>query len=156
MSDDSWIRAFSTQIDELRDFPELAKINNVVHIAKTQDRLARSFVECIINRLISTSTPPSYRKPLFYAIDAIMKNAAEAFGPHFAQQLGEKFPMTIRDISDVDRGKLTFMMGTWDERRYFAPELIIKMKNRLQAPAAPAVSASRVSLSLQLQTLFSP
>lgn len=155
MSDESWVHAFSTQLDELRDFPEQAKINNVAHIAKTQERLAGPFVDCVINRLINISTPPTYRKPLFYAIDAIMKAAAPAYVPHFARQLAEKFPMTIRDISDVDRKKLTFMVGTWEERKFFVPELIAKMKNRLQvsATAAPA-AAPRVSVNVCLFPLF--
>lgn len=154
MSDQHWIQAFSVQLDELRDFPELAKINNVTHIAKTNERLAKVFVDCMMAKLISSSTPPTYRKPLYYAIDAIMKVAGGAYGPYFAQQLGEKFPQTIKDVSDIDRKKLDFMLGTWDERKYFAPELILKMRNRLKSQPAAVPTPSVSSLQLLIIKLL--
>ena len=147
MSDDnSWIRAFSAKLDELRDFPDMSKMNNIVHIASQQLRLAKPFVDCVIAKLIDASTPPAYRKPLFYAIDAIMKHVGGPYNGLFAQQLSEKFPMTVRDISEIDRVKLEAMVGFWEERNYFAPELIMKMRNRLRTMA----SSSQVSCIFQL------
>lgn len=109
--------------------------------------LAPYFVEIVVARLINPATNSTYKRPIFYLIDSIMKHVCGPFPAMFSKQFAEIYSAALAGIHDADRKKLEFLLATWNERNFFTAELVDKMKVQLlmsevcpPLPPPPALS----------------
>lgn len=118
-------------VRELRDFPDGNIIQHVTQLAIQHISSANQVVDVIIAVLIDQRTPPSFKKPLFYLIDSILKRAGGPYNHLFQQRFISVFPVMIGNVSEEDRKKLDFLLGTWGERNFFAIDFLRNLKIQL-------------------------
>jgi hypothetical protein len=139
MSVDEKGNVFYYKLLELKDWPDLDIITSLTKMASDFITAAPVFANIIIQRLLDPTTNTSYKRPLFYLVDAFMKKVGGPYAALFETELAESYSQILRDIhSEEDIRKLDFLFTTWEERRFLSGKLLSKMKYQLKQP--PVVS----------------
>lgn len=141
MSTDAIIFEYKRRVLELRDWPDRDIINALTKLSREYINLAHIFTDVIVRTLIDSSTFSSYKKPLFYLIDSLMKNVGGPYAAFFTKQFADVYDLTVKDLPDEDRTKLNFLFGTWEERNFFPSDLLVKMKYQLMKPRVSFIAA---------------
>lgn len=131
---------FAARVRELKDFPDGNLIQSLTQSAIEYVSLAPQISEIISTMLIDLNTIAPYKRPLFYLIDSILKRAGGPYPLLFQQYFMASFHTMVNDVSDEDRKKLTFLFGTWGERRLFPLDLLEMMKTHLARPRVSFLS----------------
>ena len=118
-------------VRELRDFPDGNIIQHVTQLSMQHISSASQIVDVITSTLVDQRTPPTYKKPLFYLIDSILKKAGGPYNYLFQQRFQTAFPSMVVNISAEDRKKLDFLFGTWSERKLFPDDFLMRLKSQL-------------------------
>lgn len=137
------VAQFAAVLEQLKDWPDKEMILSLTAMAEHNINLAAFFVEIVIARLVNPATNSSYKRPIFYLIDSIMKHVCGPFPFMFAKQFNEAYPAVLKDIhAKVDRDKLIFLLSTWGERKFLPDDLLEKMKYVLANPQVESKSKS--------------
>lgn len=127
---------FQACLEALRDFPEADKVNMIARIANADPSniaLCQDFAYICISKLTNVNTPPTYKKPILYAMDAVLKKVPG--GPYpiiFAGLFAEHGVAILSNIPNHEKQKIDFLLGTWGERNYFTPELLHSLREILR------------------------
>ncbi len=141
---------FQASLDSLKDHPDVEKINFVATLANadpTNLSLCQDFAYICIEKLKNVNTPPTYKKPILYAIDALLKKVPG--GPYpliFARLFAENGAAILRDIPNHEKQKIDFMFGTWGERNYFSLELLQGLKDILRRGMAVVTPVTTIQV----------
>ena len=73
--------AFVNRLETMKDWPDKLLITELTAFGETYIQSAYEISHIIVARLINASTNISYKLPMFYLIDSIMKNVG---GPYAA------------------------------------------------------------------------
>lgn len=125
------LQTFIQKLEGLRDWPDKLVITELTAIAERNIGFAEHFAKILVGRLSDQRTHSTYKLPIFYVIDSIMKHVGGPFAVLFGNLFSEVYPQAVSDMHDKDRSKLSFLLDTWNERRFMAPELLQKMKNAM-------------------------
>eukprot|EP01031_Cornospumella_fuschlensis_P032832 gene32832-39697_t len=128
ISPDEIFLQFSNRLEQLKDWPDRDIILSLTKICEDYVNLAQFFVEIVVNKLIHVNTNPTYKRPLFYLIDAIMKHVGGAYPAMFTTAFHDIYQPSLVDLSQTEREKLDFLLGTWAERRLLPLDLIDTMR----------------------------
>eukprot|EP00981_Chlorochromonas_danica_P002316 scaffold446_cov183-Ochromonas_danica.AAC.15 len=128
------LEQFNLILQELKDWPDRDMITALTALAEQHIDLAPYFVNLIITRLTNPSTHSSYKRPLFYLIDSIMKRVGGPFPLMFTKELADIAAMVFNDLHEVDRNKLDFLFNTWHERKLLPLEVLEKMRYFMMRP----------------------
>jgi len=134
MSVDNIAYEFQRRVRELKDWPDRDIIVSVTNMAKQYISSAAAFTNVIVGTLIDPATFASYKKPLFYLIDSIMKNVGGPYAAFFTKHFAEVYHLIVKDLPEEDREKLKFLFGTWEERNFLPADLLAKMRQHLAMP----------------------
>lgn len=124
---------FGTYLRELRDFADGNIITHITQLSIQHIAMAPQVVDIITFALADQRTPPTYKKPLFYLIDSILKRAGGPYNYLFQQRLVAAFPAMIGNVPDEDRRKISTMLGTWRERNFFSEEFLNTLQGQLMS-----------------------
>lgn len=130
---DQLLRHFTAHLDRLKDWPDKNIITELTAITEHNINLAQNFAFIIVSKLGHESTFASYKLPLFYLIDSIMKHVGGPYAALFGKLLGESYPRALKDLHEKDRGRLDFLLGTWEERKILPLELLDTLKRHLRS-----------------------
>eukprot|EP01038_Epipyxis_sp_PR26KG_P007574 gene7574-10318_t len=122
---------FSEKLNSLRDFPDLETIRTLTDSSKSNLAISLQIAGFIIARLANSNTNSSYKLPMFYLIDSIMKNVGGPYPSLFSKLLMDSYIVIFTNLFGRDVEKLIFLLGTWDERKFIPVELLIEMKKKL-------------------------
>lgn len=128
------LQAFRTGLEQLGDYPDSEKIKALTNFTIEHIAFAQPISEIIINRLLHPHTRPTYKKPVFYLIDSILKKVGGAYPMLFTKHFSEVFEHCFTGIPDADRKKLDGMFGLWEERKLLPGDLLLKMKQEVAKP----------------------
>lgn len=132
---ESRINRFYTKLYELKDWPDADIIKALTNIAKEDITTAPSLAQLVVQRLLDPSTNSTYRRPLFYLVDSLMKSVGGPYAAIFESHLTDVYTMTLKDIHNPqDIQKLDFLFNTWGERKFFSLNLLSKMRHTLNQP----------------------
>jgi hypothetical protein len=138
------IMNFQAALESLRDHPDfelIQLISTTANADPTNLTLCQDFAFICIAKLINVNTRPNFKRPILYAIDAILKKMGLE-GPYpiiFARLFAEHGPAIFRDIPNHERQKADFLLGTWGERNYFPPDLLVRLRELVQIPVSVPV-----------------
>lgn len=134
------INRFYTKLYELKDWPDRDIIVALSNIAKEDITTAPSLAQLVVQRLLDPSTNSTYRRPLFYLIDSLMKSVGGPYASIFENHLMDVYTMTLKDIHNPeDIKKLDFLFKTWGERNFFSGNLLSKMRYQLSQPQVVSI-----------------
>ena len=122
---------FTQNLENMKDWPDKAIIMDLTSITEHNINFAHNFVNIVISRLISPQTHSSYKLPMFYLMDSIMKHVGGPFAALFSKHFIDIFPISVHNLHESDRKKLLFLIGTWEERKLLPPELLLNMKETI-------------------------
>jgi len=125
---------FTQHLESMKDWPDKAIIMELTGITERNIDFAFNFVNIIVSRLMSSQTHSSYKLPMFYLVDSIMKNVGGPFAALFGKHFYDIFGVTISGIHDTDRKKLDFLIGTWEERKILPADLLLLMRQTVHKP----------------------
>ena len=135
---------FSSLLDRLKDWPDKNIIDDLTRIAGLDINLAPQVSSTMISKLTSGSLNSSYKLPLFYVMDSIMKRIGGPFPLLFSKFLFETYSFLFGDLLEKDRGKLGFLLDTWLERQLMPADLVSKIK--IQLSTSKAVSGLSINV----------
>jgi len=150
------LRDFEYKLNQLRDYPERASILDLTKFSEVHISLAEYFANIIAAKIIDPKTNVTFKLPIFYLMDSIMKNVGGPYAAFFGRHLLETFSRTFADVPTRDREKLDFLLGTWEERQVtcikersiFMPgDVLLKMREFVHAKkrATPLVADSNLA-----------
>ena len=155
-------------IERLGNFPDRDVIHQVTETAKVGLKtggmeLAERMTACVMDVLDdagSDASPPAgaeptaaeRRVPLFYAMDSVVKNVGDVYGPLFGLRVKAAFEKAFAACHDKDKTRLHHVLRTWNEKKIFVESL--DDLNALVAPwhaefAATAVAAATAQAQAQ-------
>lgn len=129
---------FTQHLESMKDWPDKAIIMELTGITERNIDYAFNFVNIIISRLMSSQTHSTYKLPMFYLVDSIMKNVGGPFAALFGKHFYDIFSVTISGLHDTDRKKLDFLIGTWEERKILPADLLLLMRQTVHKPVVAA------------------
>lgn len=133
MTEDRRISLFYHKLYELKDWPDRDIITALTNFAKENIGFAQNYADLIVKRLIDPETNTTYKRPLFYLVDSIMKTVGGPYAALFEEYLSGIYSLVLRDIrSEEDIRKLDFLFNTWEERKLLSGNLLSKMKYQLK------------------------
>lgn len=124
---------FGMYLRELRDFADGNIITHITQLSIQHIGVAPQVADILTFALADQRTPPTYKKPLFYVIDSILKRAGGPYNYLFQQRLAAAFPAMIGNVPDEDRRKISTMLGTWRERNFFSEEFLNNLQGQLMS-----------------------
>lgn len=136
------LNAFTLNLERLKDWPDKIIIMELTAITEKNINFAFHFANIIIARLVDDRTHTSYKLPVFYLIDSVMKHVGGPFAALFGKHLSDQYVIAVRNLHEKDRKHLDFLLGTWEERKLLPGDLIAKMKHLLSK--LTAVTSSNV------------
>ncbi len=119
---------FSSTLEQLKDWPDRDMIISLTALTEHNINLANCFVDIVIARVINPATNSSYKRPIFYLIDSIMKHVGGPYPAMFARHFSEIYALALKDIHETDQKKLDFLLNTWMERKLLPDDLVEKMR----------------------------
>jgi len=123
---------FSYCVEELRDFPNRDLIVRLTQLALENVTISEKLGNVVMAKLIHPQTLSTYKRPLYYVVDSILKKVGGPYPAFFQTALSEHFPRTVQDINEEDRRKLDFLFVTWEERQILSLDLLAKMRQLLK------------------------
>jgi hypothetical protein len=123
-----YLFTFQSYLDGLRERSDLDKIKQISKLSNIDVRniaLCQDFAFLCISKLANPATHPTFKRPIFYAIDAILKEVPN--GPYssiFSRLFAEHGPSTLMDIPMAERPKMANLFKTWNERKFFPVDLL--------------------------------
>lgn len=111
------LRDFEYKLNLLKDFPERNMILDLTKISEIHISLAEFLSNIIAAKVVDPMTNITYKLPIFYLMDSIMKNVGGPYAALFGRHLLEIFSRTFTEVPTKDREKLDFLLGTWEERQ---------------------------------------
>lgn len=127
---------------KLNNWPDKEIITELTKYAQSQrtnPQNAASIVHTMCTRLVDNTIPPTYRLPIFYLMDSIMKYNRDPYVPLFLQYLESIYSTVFHDIPEKDRKKIEFLLTTWEERNLIPSELLQSMRNELKNITPPVL-----------------
>ncbi len=79
------LHELSIRLDSLRDWPDKIIITEATGIANVCIQSAHEVTSTIMSRLINPNLNASYKLPIFYLIDSIMKTVGGPYAAMFAK-----------------------------------------------------------------------
>lgn len=146
---------FTQHLESMKDWPDKAIIMELTGITERNIDYAFNFVNIIVSRLMSSQTHSTYKLPMFYLVDSIMKNVGGPFAALFGKHFYDIFGVTISGLHDTDRKKLDFLIGTWEERKILPTDLLLLMRQTVQKPVI-AAHVRVIVCHLQYVVLITP
>lgn len=131
---------FSYRVDELQDYPNRDLIARLTQLALENVVIAEKLGNVVMSKLIHPQTLTTYKKPLYYVVDSILKKVGGPYPAYFQNALAEHFPKTVQEINEEDRHKLDFLFGTWEERQILSLDLLAKMRQLLKQQPVQFIS----------------
>jgi hypothetical protein len=90
---------FQESMLKLNDYPDKNIIDQLTYFAQSNRyNLAQEIVHAMCSRLIDVNIPSSYKLPIFYLMDSIMKYTRETYVPLYSdylQRLEMQFYMQV-------------------------------------------------------------
>jgi hypothetical protein len=125
------LQLFIQKLDGLRDWPDKLAINEMSAITEKNIGFAEHFAKILVAKLSDIRTHSTYKLPIFYVIDSIMKHVGGPFAVLFGTYLAECYAQAVADLHDKDRSRLSFLLETWAERKFMPSDLLQKIKHAL-------------------------
>jgi hypothetical protein len=122
---------FSEKFDRMKDYPERETIRELTEIAKDHIMSSQDVATFIVTRIIDPRTNSSFKLPMFYLIDSIMKHVGGPYASLFSKLLSEIYPVAFSNLHKKDCERVIFLLSTWEERKLLPNELILSMKENL-------------------------
>jgi hypothetical protein len=127
------LQTFIQRLDGLKDWPDKGAITELSAITERNIGFAEHFAKILVAKLTDPRTHSTYKLPIFYVIDSIMKHVGGPFAVLFGTYFNECYPQAVSELHEKDRNKLTFLLDTWGERRFMSLELLAKMKSAINS-----------------------
>ena len=142
---------FRTLLEKLAEFPDRDLIYQIWQCAKLgletgQVDLAGQMSGALLDLLEDAGLAKGRRVPLFYALDAIVKNVGGAYQPLFALRLGSAFEKSFGAVTDKDKLRMHHVLRTWNDKKFFIESL-----DHLNAVVAPWHIAFTAQQQTQVQ-----
>lgn len=134
------LQSFIQKLEGLKDWPDKVVIMELTAITEKNIGFAEHFAKIIMARLTNEQTHSSYKLPMFYVIDSIMKHVGGPFSVIFGKLFAEGYVKAVFDLHEKDRNRLAFLLNTWDERMFIASDLLNRMKQAMVPGTSPAPS----------------
>mmetsp|Transcript_15939 Transcript_15939/g.32286 ORF Transcript_15939/g.32286 Transcript_15939/m.32286 type:complete len:916 (+) Transcript_15939:79-2826(+) len=142
------IQSFIQRLDGLKDWPDKMVITELTAIAEKNIGFAEHFAKILVAKLTDLRTHSTYKLPIFYVIDSIMKHVGGPFAVLFSTHFAECYQACVSDMHEKDRGKLSFLLNTWEERRFMGPDLLHQMINALKISSVPSTMSPKLAPQL--------
>lgn len=118
---------FKVKFSLMKDYPERQTIKDLTEISKRKVMNANLITNFIISKLIDPATNASFKLPMFYLIDSIMKVVGGPYGLLFSKLLDETYTTAIGNLHLKDCDRMKFLLQTWSERKFLGEVLLNKM-----------------------------
>ena len=82
---------FENMLNSLRDFPDREAILKITKFAEEQINSSVHVADILLAKIIDPSTNITFKVPLFYCMDSIMKNVGGPYAFHFSRYLAGNF-----------------------------------------------------------------
>jgi hypothetical protein len=144
---------FEEKLSRMRDYPEKALIFDITRFAESNIAYASQLANIIVARIIDPQTNITYKLPIFYLLDSIMKHVGGSYPALFSRHLAEVFIRAYEEViyysffvivsnfdsaciftfqlPEKDQAKLDFLLITWEERKLLSIELLARMRNHI-------------------------
>jgi hypothetical protein len=126
------VAQFVSRLENLKDWPDKMLITEITALAEKYIQSAYDISHVIVSRLINPVTNSSFKLPMFYLVDSIMKNVGGPYAAFFGKQFSDTYVYALNDLHQKDKEKLAFLLTTWDERKLLPDDLLIRMRNQLE------------------------
>jgi hypothetical protein len=127
----SLLATFETLIQNLRDHPAQDIIMGLTKQAELHIKEAYLIVEIISAKLGNIATPPSYKLPMFYLMDSIIKNVGGPYAAYFSKNIVISYIFAYDNCSTNEKIRYQKLLTTWEERNTFIPDILIKLRTHL-------------------------
>lgn len=95
------LRDFEYKLNQLRDFPERASILDLTKFSEVHISLAEFLANIIAAKVIDPATNVTYKLPIFYLMDSIMKHVGGPYAAFFGRHLLEIFSRTFVEVIKI-------------------------------------------------------
>lgn len=148
------LQTFVQKLDGLRDWPDKHVITELSAITEKNISFAEHFAKIIVAKLTDSRTHSTYKLPFFYVIDSIMKHVGGPFAVLFGNLFSENYVTAVSDLCEKDRGRLSFLLDTWNERRFMSQELLMKMKTAMNNSNSRMVNIPYINFLLTITKYY--
>lgn len=93
------MQEFSNELMKLEDHPDRERILRMMDFAKQKPFFAHIICDAIWARLMDPKLPTSYKRPIFYLIDAIIVNAKGDFITFTREYLEQYYPTVLEVVN---------------------------------------------------------
>lgn len=133
------INSYKKKVDLLRDHPDSKLITSLVEISKNI-QYGEEFIKYLIEKLINKVSPGTFKRPIFYLMDALMKNSPAIYPNLISKHLSPVLLLTFVNLPIEDAIKLEKVFNTWKERNFFPPDFITRLINSIKSYITSRVS----------------
>lgn len=82
----------------LKDYPDRNVILEITRFAEIHIDFASHLADIIVARIIEPETSMTYKLPIFYLIDSIMKNVGGPYAALFSRHVAEVYYRTYNEV----------------------------------------------------------
>ena len=103
------LSVFIGNVEKLKDWPDKVIIMELTAITEKNINFAFHFANILMARLANDHTHASYKLPLFYVVDSIMKHVGGPYAALFGKHFSDSYMLAVCDMQEKDRKKLDFL-----------------------------------------------
>ena len=106
---------FVNAVGKLKQYPAANIIGDIQEASRIEgDAKAALIMDYLTQRVLNV--PASYKVPLIYAIDAIVKSLRGNFVNELSKKLVNFYLICFRDVDDKDKLRLRAVLRTWQKQ----------------------------------------
>ena len=151
MNEAAIMSEFNVKFSYLRAHPDRNIIIDLTEFAKQHIALSYHIVGAMVHRLQDPLTDTSFKLPILYLADAIMKKVGGTYPEYFSKPLVAVVQRAMLELSQPDRKKLAVLIQTWEERRLMPADALGQM-----SAIATTASAQLMQLHIPPAGIYNP
>ena len=122
---------FINAVGQLKQYPGSNLIGAIIEATRKEgDSNATLVTNYLVKRMLNV--PTSYKVPLVYALDAIVKKFRGTYITELSNNLGTFFIVCFRDIDDKDKLRLRGVLRSWQKQNILPPNVTNPLYNFVQ------------------------
>lgn len=151
----SLLAEFESKFNRLGNYPEKTIIFDITRFSEVHIGIANILANIIVARIIDPNTNLTFKLPIFYLIDSIMKHVGGPYAALFSRHLAEVYLRVFDELPEKDRARLDFLLSTWEERKLLSSELLSRMRSHINLRiVAPNLQTPQSNFSIPTNDNF--
>lgn len=120
--------AFENRLNALREWPEKKLIYELTSFAEHHINAYSQICDVILLRLRDSAISISYKLPLIYLIDSILRNIAGPYVEVMNNEIVAIMNIIFMQFDEKDKLRFDYVVSTWETRRIFTNDVLEKLR----------------------------